>query len=501
MGYLRGELDLHAALDSIMAGKMPKQRDFVASDAFATAYVGGVGNGKTVALCVSCILNAANDPNGLSLVGRLNMPALEKSTLKSFLEIVPETYGEWQESKQTWVFENGHEVIFRHLDISDPKVVGHVRSLNLSAAYIDEASEVSEEVYYLLVGRLRRKTAPRRLIRLVSNPAGHDWMWRQFFDPQRNEKMKSMNRGITGSTMENIFLPPEYLQNMLNTYPPDWQDRFIHGSFADFSDLVFKEFSEHTHVWDETKHHAVFGDKQNPPEDWPVIVGMDIGGGEEGDPWAIPLISVAPDGRLYQFAEIYGSGLRIAPIAEEMTRLMEGRTMDGLAFDYAQRAAYLELEEHGISGVPAIKEVRPGLFKTEQYIHIDPRLEHPFREDVAGSPRYFVSASCKNTIHEMSAYKWAKDRSGKPKVPAEPAHENSHCPSAIRYAIHTFRPSPVEIKTPEKWENPKIDVASRLYWQRAAEREEKEQSMKWLRSSFSSRRRIVRERAGTALPN
>lgn len=485
MGFLSGELDFHAAIQSI--DRMPKQKQFVSSQQFATAYVGGQGSGKSVSLCLSAILNAAVDPNGLSLIGRLNMPALETSTMRTFLELVPGEWGEWQEAKKTWFWENGHQTIFRHLDITDPKVVGHVKSMNLSAAYVDEASEVDEEVYFLLIGRLRRKTAPRRILRITSNPAGHDWMWRHFFDTSRKEAIKKSNLGITASSMENVFLPPEYIQNMLNTYPPDWADRFIHGSFSDFSDLVFKEFTEPSHVWDDTKHWDIFGGQQHPPDDWPIIVGMDIGGGEEGDPWAIPVIAVAPDGRLYQYAEVYGSGLRIKPIAEELRQLMGNRPLDGIAYDYAQRAAAMELEEYGIGGQPAIKEVRPGLFKTEQYIHIDPRLVHPFNSGVAGSPRYFCASSCKHSIREMATYKWAKDRSGNPKF--EPAHENSHSPSAIRYAIHTFRPSPQEIVPPKKWDTPGMPIQSKVYWQQQEAIEEKRLPLR--RTPFHSSQRRV----------
>jgi hypothetical protein len=453
---------------------MPKQKQFVQAQQFAVSYVGGEGCGKSVALCTAAIAEATISPGGYSLIGRLNMPALEATTMKTFLELVPLDWGEWQEAKKTWRFANGHETIFRHLDISDPKVTGHIRSLNLSGAYVDEQSEIPEEVFFMLTGRLRRKNVKRRIYRGTSNPAGHDWQWRHFFDPERKPEEKEQNLGIGAASFENVFLPEEYHVRRKNLYPADWYERFVLGSFADFSDLVFKEWSDYSHVWDETKHWEVFNGQQNPPAEWPVIIGMDIGGGEEGDPWAIPVIAVAPDGRLYQYGEIYGSGLRIRPIADQLKELIGAHTVDGLAYDYAQRAAAMELEEHGIDGQPAEKAVRPGLFKTEQYIHIDPTLTHPFNPKVNGSPRYFCSSACVNTRRELPAYKWAKDRGGRPKVPAEPAHENSHCPSGIRYAIHTFRPSPIETVQPKKWENPQLDVASRLYWQRVEEQKEKE---------------------------
>jgi len=468
VGYLAGELDFDSFFKNLP--RMPKAAQFLASQENRVAIVGGRGAGKSVDLCISAILEATNDPGGMSLIGRLNMPALETSTMRIFLELVKPEWGDWAEAKKIWTWKNGHQTIFKHLDISDPKVVGHVKSMNLSSAFIDEAVEISEEIYFVLIGGVRRKSAPRRIIRLASNPAGHDWVWRHFFDPNRKEGLKK-NAGIMTSSMDNVFLPEEYVENMLNTYPPDWADRFIYGSFADFSDLVFKEFSEVSHVWDCYRGHDIFMGGSDPPSDWPVIVGMDIGGGEEGDPWAIPIIAVAPDGRLYQYDEVYGSGLRIKPISEELHAKIGSHPVEGIAYDYAQRAAALELEEHGIFGRPALKEVTPGLFKTEQYMHIDPRLVHPFNPKIEGSPRYFVSSRCKHTLREVPTYKWAKDRSGNPKF--EPAHENSHCPSAIRYAIHTFRPEPEKVQPQKKWQNPALDEASRLYWYEVSKKEEK----------------------------
>jgi phage terminase large subunit len=175
MGVLQGEIDLWGVLDNL--GQMPHQKRFISAPERNVAYVGGRGSGKTAILCASAILNAANEANGYSLIGRRHMPELESTTMKTFLEMVPADYGEWQDTKKIFKFFNGHDVIFKHLDITDPKIVGHIKSMNLSAAYVDEGTETAEEVYFLLLGALRRKTALRHIIRIASNPAGHDWVW------------------------------------------------------------------------------------------------------------------------------------------------------------------------------------------------------------------------------------------------------------------------------------------------------------------------------------
>lgn len=471
MPIISGELDLEQFLTNLP--KMPKQHQFLTSTAPNLALVGGVGCGKTVGLCATAIIRAELEKDGLSLIARLNVPALETSTMRTFLEMVPDGRGEWMPTRKTYRFHNGHEVIFRHLDISDPKVVGHIRSMNLSHVYVDEGSEINQEIFFLLLSRLRRRTAPQNFFRMTSNPAGHDWMWKYFFNPDRERKWKERNLGITMTTFENPFLPQEFLDNQTALYPPDWAERFLYGHFSDFSDLVYKEWSEDIHVWDATKGHAFFQGSDSPPPEWPVIVGMDIG--SDIDPWAIVLVAVAPDGRLFQFEEVYGNSLLIRSIAEELHLKLGSRELDGLAYDYANRQAALELAEYDIQGTAAIKEVRPGLFKTAQYVHVDPRMPHPFNSKIKGSPRYFVSSVCENTRREIAAYKWAKDRSNEWK--GEPSHENSHSPDAIRYAIHTFRPLPEKLTVPKAWENPNLDEASRLYWKDADKYPDKHEAL------------------------
>jgi len=155
VGYRAGILELKDAITGLE--RLPKSKQFVTSKFFGSAYVGGEGSSKTASLCLSAICNAIMDPGGKSLIGRLNMPALESTTMNDFLSMVPEDMGEWKEQPKTWTFNNGHTVIFRHLDITDPKVQGHIKSENLTAAYVDEASEVDEKVILLLIGRLRRR--------------------------------------------------------------------------------------------------------------------------------------------------------------------------------------------------------------------------------------------------------------------------------------------------------------------------------------------------------
>ena len=107
---LRGEVSWEDAVAKLL----PHQRNFMGRPERNVAYVGGMGSGKSVALCMLCIANALRDPGGFSLVGRLNYPALINSTMRIFLELVPERWGDFQPTARIFKFVNGHEVLFHH---------------------------------------------------------------------------------------------------------------------------------------------------------------------------------------------------------------------------------------------------------------------------------------------------------------------------------------------------------------------------------------------------
>jgi hypothetical protein len=71
--------------------------------------------------------------------------------------------------------------------------------MNLSGFLIDEANQVSEEAFILLQGRLRGNGLRKGLI--VSNPNGHDWLYRWFKqqDHLKTDQVKSQYHSDHGT--------------------------------------------------------------------------------------------------------------------------------------------------------------------------------------------------------------------------------------------------------------------------------------------------------------
>ena len=176
----------------------PTQEKFVFSDKKFSCFSGGWGNGKTTAGCLRSLV-LSSYPNNFGLVGRLTYPELRDTTRRSFFEICPPDFydpsegGEWRISENHLKFKNGSEIIFRHLDqVSEKELL----SLNLGWFYIDQAEEVSEQIFLILQSRLRLNTVPNRYGFVTCNPEPGNWIYRRFKKPQEENRLPKDRKSV-----------------------------------------------------------------------------------------------------------------------------------------------------------------------------------------------------------------------------------------------------------------------------------------------------------------
>lgn len=219
---------------------MEHQAVFLMAEAHCLLMDGGFGAAKTAALCAWAYLQCERYPGNLILLGRHEYTDLADSTIRSFFDLVPEgkTARNWNEQSKTYRHPNGSEILFRHLDDE-----AGLKNLNLGAVGIDQAEEITPQRFDLLLGRLRRPNSSRQM-RLTSNPNGHDWLWQLFYgkdcilwrSPHVEEfftaspDYRAGYQVIRCSTLDNPHLPPDYVQNLLKDYPPEFVDQYVKGS-------------------------------------------------------------------------------------------------------------------------------------------------------------------------------------------------------------------------------------------------------------------------------
>jgi hypothetical protein len=119
---------------------------------------------------------------------------------------------------------NGSRFWFLGLD-PDPVtgIPSKVGSLDLAFAFVDEAVEVTEADWMMLLGRLRFPNVPFHQIGAATNPADPShWLKRRF----------------TASTTENRFLPQGYLDRMAG-YSGIYRERYVKGEWISISGGLF----------------------------------------------------------------------------------------------------------------------------------------------------------------------------------------------------------------------------------------------------------------------
>jgi phage terminase large subunit len=254
---------------------LPKQFEFLAAQEQFLGYLGGYGSGKTaIGVIKAAMLSMI--PNNRGIVGRLNGTDLDETAKRDLIDFLHEAellkVPPNSKNNRAIVYcvdpitgkNLGYtsEIGFMHLD--DP---WHIRGRHLGWAWIDEGSEVHRAAWQNLIGRLRLPAA-RQLYRMMvtGNPDGHNWIYDFFFnqeiienmicglptcklsDKECNKQMRLKRRGVHCSSLENYFLPPEYLQNMLHSFSEEERRRYIDAEFECFEGQIYKEFSSDMHV-------------------------------------------------------------------------------------------------------------------------------------------------------------------------------------------------------------------------------------------------------------
>ncbi len=438
------------SMPDVMRGPLPKQKLFMdmsldPAAAKYVAYYGGVGSGKSLILCITMLIQGILH-GGEYVISRMYMPELKRTTYKNFLEICPPELIIDHKVALSEVHirsVTGKPAIFYFVGLDEPD---KLRSLNLSGAAIDEASQVSEESFLLLVNRLRNPKGLRKLL-LAGNPAGHDWVYQYFVkkDFMKTEEAKAQFHMIVAPSTENTHLPSGYVESMLATYSDERIQREIMGSFDAFQGAVYPDFRRDVHVI-----------KPFPlPKEWRRIVGIDHG---YRNPSAWIWGAVDNDANLYIYREFYEREWLIEEIvlgkkAENLPgvlTLMGQEKMERAVIDPSTRAARSETGGQKLSDFDiylkylpdnfplglATNDVTAGLDRVKSYLKVDPRTKRP---------KLFMFDTCPNLIEEMSKYRYKELRaaqSGTTNEKEEPYKHDDHAVDALRYLIMT-QPDPV----------------------------------------------------------
>jgi phage terminase large subunit len=194
---------------------------------------GAMGGGKTRWLCEEAKDLSMSYPGNRGVMCRWHLADFKNSTLKTLEECFPpEIIVSHNLAEHTITLINGSEIIY--LGLSEAENVSKLKSMELGWFIIDEASEVPQDTFLLFQSRLRRRLFdgkfPPFFGLLASNPADC-WLKDIFVLGQGGPDYIF----IPSLPRDNPFLPSNYEAKLRESYPEDWVQRFLEGSWDDLS--------------------------------------------------------------------------------------------------------------------------------------------------------------------------------------------------------------------------------------------------------------------------
>lgn len=424
---------------------LKRQGQFLESTHKNALYVGGVGSGKTMVGCFKAILKTQEHPDGMGLIGAQIFPQLRDATMHTFWQVCPEILM-WKKSKEKafnksdgiLTMDNGFQILFRPLDDE-----GKLRSLNLVFFWIDEASEVSKDIFLMLQSRLRSMQGYRWYEDednneaahqgwVTSNPNGRDWLHEIFVAESDPDYY-----WINAPTKENKYLPKGFEAGLRKKWPESWVRRFLDGSFDAFEGQIYPMIEENTH---QARHYEYLEDGIHMiPAGWPVFVSLDHG---YTNPTAVGFFTIDPFGRHILFDEIYETQKPVSWHAAEIRRKLESWKVP---FDYVQdwlidpstrgqrgtegKDVMQEYHDQKIPFRPANNKVQAGILQVVEYL-----MPEPLSSPEPDLPHFIIHPRCVNSWREMGGYRWKPQTStAKENEPEAPLKKNDHCPDMIRY--------------------------------------------------------------------
>lgn len=292
---------------------LPHQAKFLESSAPYLLMVGGFGSGKTTTAIAKIAHHAMQIRKGRTLITGPKLQLINDAVIPELLKFLPPWFIERQ-TKTPMYFKliNGHEIVVYASNDEE-----NLRSLNLTAFYIEEASNVDYSIFRQLQTRLRNGAAIKKqgkkviydkTMGIVCTNPDDGWVRDKFllyskniyasksvdtsyYDKLKQRKQYTQFESHLSSSRDNHYLPPQFITNMSIGKTREWINKYIDCKLDIREGAVYPEFNEH------------LVDDFPIPAHWLRVAGFDRGW---TDPTTLLVGAVDPDtGIVYVYAE-YG---------------------------------------------------------------------------------------------------------------------------------------------------------------------------------------------------
>jgi phage terminase large subunit len=203
-------------------------------------YGGGAGGGKSYLGCAWLIISCLKYPGSRWLMGRAILKTLKESTLLTFFRICKE-WGlkvnvdfKYNQMQGTIIFnKTGSEIYLKDLFHypSDPEF-DELGSTEFTGGFIDEASQISQKAYNIVMSRIRYKLDEFGLIPKLltcTNPT-KNFLYAEFYKPSIDKNLPNFRRFVPALVGDNPFISDYYAEN-LKKLDKNSKERLLYGNW------------------------------------------------------------------------------------------------------------------------------------------------------------------------------------------------------------------------------------------------------------------------------
>lgn len=427
-----------ACLATIIDYKPAKhQVEFHKSKAKFKLNIGGFGSGKTTMDAAEIAIHALSVANGKTLITSQTLQQVREAVLPELEKFLPP----WFLAKPVvytplpkYKLTNGHEIIVYASDNEEK-----IRSLNLTAFWIVEASGVAFKIFTQLQTRLRNRAAivkdknghevEHRFLGLVESNPEDGWIRDEFLlrsskifasksvDTKSYAKLKTKEpeksyHAFLSASVDNEYLPSSFIADTCVGKTAKWIRKYIYCYLETKEGAVYPEYVDN------------IVDPFPIPDNWLRIYGFDKGW---SDATCLACGAIDPvKGICYIYDEYYETRKPLTYHARRIKEKVDGFTMykaiqadpsvrnksdiEGVSYrDYFLRASGLFLDEANNSLLDGIDRVKDLMY--------------------LGQLKFFTS--CVNVKEEADNYVWKVDKDG---ISQDiPVDRLNHLMDAVRY--------------------------------------------------------------------
>lgn len=369
-------------------------------------FYGGAGSGKSYFIVQNLLLRLLSQKQKLMVV-RQTYSTHRDSTFAEFKTAL-DKFGIidlCKISKTTLDIElpNGSTIIFKGAD-EESKLLS---ISGVSITWIEEATEISKEIFDQLVLRMRGGSLKKHMFLSFNPISATHWLKAEFFDNPRDDSFICHT-----NYKHNRFLEEEYIENLLEMKErnPVKFDVYALGKWGTTGKQVYEN-------WEEADFDRYSLLKNNITLQ--SAIGVDFG--YVADPSVLIATLVDIENRkIYIFDEMYEHGLLNNEIASEI--IAKGYGRERIIADSAEKKSIDEIKGYGVPRMEPAKKGNGSIMQGIQFINQFQLYVHP---------------KCVHTINELENYSYKKDRKTGQYL-NQPTDDFNHLLDALRYAMEPF---------------------------------------------------------------